>query len=236
MRDRDHGSYLKLTLSAIALIGSLGLNYYAGGIADAAGELGAELGDPVLTWLPTVDTRFLFVWGFAAFVGWLIVVATFREEHRLGHIVWLYALLIAIRSLFIMLLPLKAPSGALPLDEYGVYVSVGRLFARRHDLFFSAHTALPFLAFLLFRRPYIRLSFFLLSAILGVAVLLGRMHYAIDVVGAYFITYAVYRAEPALRELGCRWEPWGKFLFRRVLSRGVAVQEPGDRRNSKSPL
>jgi hypothetical protein len=82
--------------------------------------------------------------------------------------------------------------------------------AAKHDLFFSAHTALPYLAFLLVRGTWIRLSFLLISLLLASAVLLGRLHYSIDVFAAFFITYALHKAEvrwfqPAYAAWRRRW-------------------------------
>lgn len=62
-----------------------------------------------------------------------------------------------------------------------------------NDLFFSGHTGLPFLFALIFWKYKIpRYVFTVSSGIAGVAVLLSHVHYTIDVLGAYFITYTIY--------------------------------------------
>lgn len=69
------------------------------------------------------------------------------------------------------------------------------------DLFFSGHVATTFLLWLYLRgRP--RLAPFALAACLAVtaSVLLAHLHYSIDVVGAWAVTFAVY----AMRE---GWPP-----------------------------
>ncbi len=61
-------------------------------------------------------------------------------------------------------------------------------------LFFSGHTGVPLLLGLIFwdnRR--LRYGFIALSIILGAAMLLGHLHYTIDVIGAFFITPTIYR-------------------------------------------
>jgi hypothetical protein len=139
--------------------------------------------------------RFFFVWGFAAFVAFAIAAGLAFEWRRLPYIAWCYALLIAVRSVFIMLTPMQSPEGALPIVGSALFDAIGRQLTFGNDLFFSAHTALPFLGFLVFRGPVVRGVFLAFSILLAATVLLSRLHYSIDVAGAYFITYAVYKAE-----------------------------------------
>ncbi len=68
------------------------------------------------------------------------------------------------------------------------------------DLFFSGHTATTFLLVLyLWPRPRLRLLALCGHAVVVLSVLLARMHYAIDVLGAWAVTFAIF----ALRE----WRP-----------------------------
>jgi hypothetical protein len=61
------------------------------------------------------------------------------------------------------------------------------------DLFFSGHTATTFLlALYLWHRPRLRVLALLGHALVVASVLLSRLHYAIDVVGAWAATFAVY--------------------------------------------
>lgn len=62
-----------------------------------------------------------------------------------------------------------------------------------NDLFFSGHTALPFLMALIFwQNVKLRWAFILLSLFFGSAALLGHLHYSIDVFAAFFITYGIF--------------------------------------------
>jgi hypothetical protein len=61
------------------------------------------------------------------------------------------------------------------------------------DLFFSGHTATTFLLCLyLWHRPRLRWVALLGHALVVASVLLARLHYAIDVAGAWAVTFAVF--------------------------------------------
>lgn len=61
------------------------------------------------------------------------------------------------------------------------------------DLFFSGHTGAPFLLALMFwKDPRLRLTFLAATALFGAAVLLGHLHYSIDVFAAFFISYGIH--------------------------------------------
>jgi hypothetical protein len=63
------------------------------------------------------------------------------------------------------------------------------------DLFFSGHTATTFLLVLyLWRRPRLRALALAAHLLVVASVLLARIHYAIDVVGAWAVTFAIYAA------------------------------------------
>ena len=62
-----------------------------------------------------------------------------------------------------------------------------------NDLFFSGHTGLPFLLALIFwENKKLRFLFLGFSVLFAVVVLLGHLHYSIDVFAAYFITYTIF--------------------------------------------
>jgi hypothetical protein len=69
----------------------------------------------------------------------------------------------------------------------------------QNDMFFSGHTAIPFLGFLLFDGK-IRYFFLCGSICMGTVVLLMHLHYSIDVFSAFFITYCCYRVGNVLLE------------------------------------
>jgi len=84
---------------------------------------------------------------------------------------------------------LLSPLGVFARGSMGAYLT--------KDLFFSGHAATTFLLFLYLRdRPLLRWLALLAHALVVASVLLARIHYAIDVAGAWAVTFAIY----ALRE------------------------------------
>ena len=62
-----------------------------------------------------------------------------------------------------------------------------------NDMFFSGHTAMPFLGFYLFRHSPLRYVFLVGAIVMGIVVLAMHLHYSIDVFAAFFMTYCSYR-------------------------------------------
>lgn len=91
---------------------------------------------------------------------------------------------------------LISPVAALRDDAVHLYLT--------KDLFFSGHTAVTFLL-LLYVWPYARLRWVMLvlHVLVVASVLVAHLHYSIDIVGAYAITFALFilREAPVRRLL-----------------------------------
>ncbi|MFH2202460.1 MAG: phosphatase PAP2-related protein [Elusimicrobiota bacterium] len=187
--------------AAAAFAAAFVANYYAGRYVDrVAGRLPALEGDLLLQVLPRVDLTVLFVWGFAAFLAFAGAAAYLYERDRIFYIAWMYAILIAIRAFFLILTPMGAPAGAFPVEGSALFDMIGNYMTFKNDLFFSAHTSMPFLGYLIYRARWVRGVFLGLSFALASCVLLSRLHYSIDVAGAFFITSGVAWTHRALIE------------------------------------
>jgi hypothetical protein len=180
------------------------------GYVERVGETAPVSPDLILRHLPGVDVSVVYWWGAAAFVVFAACVALFRERDRLAYFARVYALLVAARACLMTLTPLHIPAGAISVDGGLLYGSVGRLVTVHHDLFFSMHTAAPFLASLVFRDRWARAVSLGFSLLLGATVLLLKTHYSLDVAGAFFVTYSLYRLERL----------WVEPLVRRATGRG----------------
>ncbi len=200
---------VEYALGGAALAAALAINYWAGRLADTFGEGAPVLQDLFLSTLPMMDTKILFVYGYGFFLAWLFTAVLLWERRRAPYIAWSFALLIVVRSFFILLTPLHHPLAELPVAGDPLFEAVGRYLTFKHDLFFSSHTSTPFLAALILRGRWVRRSFLAISLVMAATVLLGRYHYSIDVFGAFFITYALHKAEvrwfqPAYQRLKAR--------------------------------
>ncbi|MEK7656498.1 MAG: phosphatase PAP2-related protein [Elusimicrobiota bacterium] len=199
--------WLKWGGSLAAFAGALRLNHLLGVYVDRVGARSPSLPEDILLdFLPHWDLRVVFVWGFAAFLAFAIGGGLLFERRRAPYILWLYAVLILVRDFFLMLTPMGQPSGALPVEGYTLFDAVGGYLTFKHDLFFSAHTSMPFLGFLVYERRELRAGMLLFSFVLAAGVLVCRYHYSVDIAAAYFITYAVVKAHQGLVEP--RWSRW----------------------------
>lgn len=138
--------------------------------------VGASIPDLILDHIPQIDTSFFFYQG-GFIVAGVVLLVLIRLPRYTPFTLGSVALMYLVRS--VMMVSTHLPS-AHPTSG--------------NDLFFSGHTALPFLLGLIFwKYKTLRYFFFVASGIAGVSVLLSHVHYTIDVIAAPFITYAIYK-------------------------------------------
>ena len=183
---KDKRFVLSVLIGAFALVLSFVVNYFAG--VFAANSVSNPVTDIILDNTRVWDVTFIFING--AVIFW-VFVASFLvyEPKRLPFTLKSLALFTVIRSAFIILTHLAPFPTHLVLPTENMI----DMFTFGGDLFFSAHTGGPFLiALIMWDRKYIRYICLASSVIFGVVVLLGHLHYSIDVFGAFFITYSIY--------------------------------------------
>lgn len=130
----------------------------------------------------------LFVWGTFALI-FVSIVLCLADPKRIPFALYTTALFFIIRSVFTSLTHL-APFAPHLADDFGT--TVNRAFFGG-DLFFSGHTGFPFLGALAFWNEIPARYFYLASSVFfATIVLLGHIHYSIDVASAFFITYGIY--------------------------------------------
>ena len=165
-------------------------SFYA--IAYATARASNPVTDIVLSNTPIFDVDALMVLGTLGLIVF-ITLLVLHHPLRIPFVLYTLTLFFFIRSGFTIATHIASyplPQGALP----EITNSVGRFFfGFGGDLFFSAHTAVPFLMALVF-WPYPTLRYILLatSFFFGTTVLLGHLHYTIDVLSAFFIGYGIF--------------------------------------------
>lgn len=173
-------------LSVAALVASIWLSIVAGQFSTA--HASNSVGDLILSNTPALDLNVLFVVATILFGSFVTLVAL-ASPRRLPFMFFSLAIFFTIRSGFVTLTHI-APFPAPPSDDFGTTITQYFFGA---DLFFSGHTGSPFLMALLFwQEKPLRAVFLAWSVFFAVVVLLGHLHYSIDVASAYFITYTIY--------------------------------------------
>ncbi|GAC1371665.1 MAG: hypothetical protein NVS3B25_19440 [Hymenobacter sp.] len=145
---------------------------------------GRLLADPLVALLPVRDTSNLtFALIYGSILGTLLYLAP--RPKLLLRALWAYYLLQLLRMSTLWLLPLNPPTALVALHD----PVMDRLFeVTTHpivrDLFFSGHTATMALLTLAGRGRRWRLALGLATAVVGLLVLVQRVHYSYDVLAA----------------------------------------------------
>lgn len=175
-------------LGFLFLASALFFTGFSGYFADS--KKGASLSDLLLDRLPVVNLDFLNTWGFLFIIFVFATAVAVYQPEEIPFILISVALFATIRAGFNILTHLGAPADILKMSwEAGIL----RYFSFTNDLFFSGHTGLPFLAFLIVKKKMLKRFFLVSSLVMGTSVLLTHTHYSIDVFAAFFITYGIFK-------------------------------------------
>lgn len=184
-------------ISAILLTASLVVNFFASQYATISAS--GPVTDIILSNTRVYDVDSIFVFGGIALAIFIIIVCLAYPK-KIPFALKSIALFVLVRSVFISLthigpFPTEANINGLTLYYAQKIIGTGMLkaFFSGNDLFFSGHTGLPFLmSFIFWDEKWLRYIFIAISIILGITVLLGHLHYSIDVLAAYFITATIF--------------------------------------------
>ena len=178
---------ISILLGVVMVAISLLFNHFANSYVDS--HVGAYVSDMLLDNIPVFDVNFMVnegVWIFTFFACLFI----FANPKKIPFFLKSFATFIFVRSLFIMLTHL----GPMPQHSYlnpNDYLS---WMAGGDDMFFSGHTGVPFLIALVFwENKFVRNFYLIVSVIFGTTMILGHLHYSIDVFSAFFITYGIFK-------------------------------------------
>ncbi|RYF72633.1 MAG: hypothetical protein EOO39_11820 [Cytophagaceae bacterium] len=181
--------FRRMAIGGLLLVCAL-LSIWPWYLAKIEARDGILLNDVVLNALPRRDVSlavFLSLWGAAL----LLIYRVQKSPMMYLRFIWAYAFLFISRIISIGLTPLDPPVGLIELRDPLSNYFYGAKFITK-DLFFSGHTASICLMAFCLVRPLDRWLVFIGTAIVGVCVLIQRVHYTADVVAAPLFTYAVY--------------------------------------------
>lgn len=170
----------------VLFLASLVANRYASFYATA--QASNPVTDLLLDNLPVMRVEWI-VNDVAALFGFSMLFLILWQPRRIPFILKAIALFIFIRSGFITfthLAPFPERVYLDPSDFFGTLTYGG-------DYFFSGHTGMSFLfALIYWQEKWVRYFCLGISALLSIGVILGHLHYSIDVFAAFFITYGVF--------------------------------------------
>lgn len=176
-----------VVFALVCFIVALGFDYVCGMYVHTM--KGVKAPDLILDLFNPFDLSFLFIYGYVSLIlGMFLYPLAFRVR-MLPVVAFQFSLLLIVRSLFMIFTHLETPAGAISIN----YPWFFRGLYFENDMFFSGHTAMTFLGFYLFRRSWLRYVFLVGSIVMGIVVLAMHLHYSIDVLAAFFMTYGSYR-------------------------------------------
>lgn len=191
--------FISAIIGLLFFVASLFANYSA--VKYATKEAGNATTDILLDNLPVVNTDIVFSEGALLFVLFVVFLFILKPE-TIPLTLKSVALFIFIRAIFVIMTHI-APYP----DQIVTDLSSLKYFSSSSgaDLFFSGHTGLPFLMALLFwENKYLKYIFLISSFMAGASALLGHLHYTIDVLSAFFITYGIYCLSKRFFQKDCK--------------------------------
>ena len=172
--------------SFFLFIASLIVQHFATDYADL--KAGNYVHDIILDNFPVVNVDDVLNYG-VQFFGLFIIGCLFFDPKRIPFVFKSLALFFLIRSFAITLTHLGPAPVITNIDPHDLLADL----VSGNDFFFSGHTGAPFLLALIFwNEKWIRNVSLVACVVFASAVLLGHLHYSIDVFAAFFITYTIF--------------------------------------------
>jgi len=156
------------------------------------GRPGPVLADPLLHLLPRHDVATPV---FVLMYGGVLTAVAWLTRHPLLFLrgLWGYFLVLLLRMATIWLFPLSPPLDMVPMpDPFTATLFHTGEAAITKDLFFSGHTATVAILALAVRGRWLRPALALVALLIGVLVLVQRVHYTYDVVAAPLFAWFAY--------------------------------------------
>ncbi len=153
-----------------------------------ADQLSWRFDDPFYAWLPAKDMSIPI---FSITYGSLILFLVFEYSHpiKISYGILAYAFLIILRMFTMTLVPLREPIDVVDLVDpfLNELIYPSKIDS---DLFFSGHTGLLLLLFFISKRAI----FIVIAFALAIFLMIQRIHYSIDILGAIPFSFIAYQA------------------------------------------
>jgi len=152
---------------------------------------GVVIHDPFLNILSPINLTWFT---FALIYGGVIIAVIYliNNPKLLVLTFFTYSVLVLLRIFAMYFLPLNPPTDMIALkDPFVDFFGGGKTLTK--DLFFSGHTSLMFMLFLIIKEKKLKRMFFYSTFLVGFSVLLQHVHYTIDVIVAPVFAYISYQ-------------------------------------------
>ncbi len=188
-----------ILLSLVIVVIATYLDYLSGTYVSTK-AITAHVPDLILDHIGPMDAGFLYVYGYIGLCSLLLLYPFFFHIRTLHIVVSQFSFLVMLRAIFLILTHLQTPPDAVNV----IWPRMFQGLSFQNDMFFSGHTAVPFLGFLLY-KGWLKYFFLCGSILMGTVVLITHMHYSIDVFSAFFITYCCHKIGTVIIEKTERW-------------------------------
>jgi len=154
---------------------------------DKINKSGIVFNDVILNVLPRGDFS-LFIFGITYSSLLLYIFSRLKKLRGLSKFAVAYGIILLTRTITLTLVPLREPIGLVSLNDPILYdvIFSGEITA---DLFYSGHTAFVFVMYFLSKKKI----YLVLGSIVGLLLMMQRIHYSIDIFAAIPFAYLIAR-------------------------------------------
>lgn len=148
-------------------------------------DVGIRFNDYILDLFPVGDFS-IYIFGITYSCLLVFLLLRISKIKELSKFALAYTLILLTRIVTLTLVPLKEPSSLVSLNDPILYdfIFSSEITA---DLFYSGHTALVFTMFFLSKK----LIYAILGSILGILLMMQRVHYSIDIAVAIIFSFMI---------------------------------------------
>lgn len=151
---------------------------------------GIVINDFVLEKLPVYNVSIIIFGILWAAVAWGFY-RVIQSPSTCVLVLWTYMIVNSLRLVTMAAFALNPPEDIIPLaDPLSLYFYGGTAITK--DLFFSGHTATMFMLYLCLKNPSDKRWMLAGTIVLGILLMIQRVHYSFDVLAAPFFTWISY--------------------------------------------